>query len=310
MYNNALNINFNRFNDYDGYSLNLSFCFAQTSSGWESRYTFSGKEKDVETGYSYFGARYYDSDISVWLSRKLSGVDPLADKYPSMSAYMYTAGNPVMLVDPDGRFFVGIFGQKTKVKENKRGKIRVGLFASFSVRSMARKINKGKSDTAKQCFLSTANNPTKVHLKIIKRKSNNDFLGTHRAHDEDGNVLNWQGSGKGKFDKMPAYVKDKNGNLFYKEATISIFKDNIESLDEHNKDFSRIYKSEYKLNVDDLMISVISHEFDHNNNQEAISAIKQRQEGKSNDLDVEKSAELIQNRVSIEIIKNKKNEKE
>ncbi len=53
--------------------------------------------------YSYFGASPdsctgYDSDISVWLS-----VDPLADKYPSMSAYMYTAGNPVMLVDPDGR---------------------------------------------------------------------------------------------------------------------------------------------------------------------------------------------------------------
>jgi len=33
----------------------------------------------------------------VWLS-----VDPMADKYPSMSAYMYCAGNPVMLVDPDG----------------------------------------------------------------------------------------------------------------------------------------------------------------------------------------------------------------
>ena len=45
----------------------------------------------------YFGARYYNSDISVWLS-----VDPLADEYPSLSAYMYTAGNPVMLVDPDG----------------------------------------------------------------------------------------------------------------------------------------------------------------------------------------------------------------
>ena len=55
-------------------------------------------EKDSETGYSYFGARYYDSDISVWLS-----VDRLADKYPSMSPFMYTAGNPVMLVDPDGR---------------------------------------------------------------------------------------------------------------------------------------------------------------------------------------------------------------
>jgi len=63
-----------------------------------SRYTFSGKERDSETGYSYFGARYYSSDYSIWLS-----VDPLADKYPSMSPYMYCAGNPVRLVDVDGR---------------------------------------------------------------------------------------------------------------------------------------------------------------------------------------------------------------
>ncbi len=70
---------------------------SQTSTSWQTRYTFSGKEKDAETGYSYFGARYYDSEGSIWLS-----VDPMADKYPSMSAYMYCAGNPVMLVDPKG----------------------------------------------------------------------------------------------------------------------------------------------------------------------------------------------------------------
>jgi len=46
----------------------------------------------------YFGARYYSSDLSIWLS-----VDPLASKYPSTSPYMYVRGNPVMLIDPDGR---------------------------------------------------------------------------------------------------------------------------------------------------------------------------------------------------------------
>ncbi|MDL2230805.1 RHS repeat-associated core domain-containing protein [Bacteroidales bacterium OttesenSCG-928-L19] len=56
------------------------------------------QEKDVESGYSYFGARYYNSDLSIWLS-----VDPLAGKYPSLSPYVYCANNPVMLVDPDGR---------------------------------------------------------------------------------------------------------------------------------------------------------------------------------------------------------------
>ncbi len=66
-------------------------------------YSFSAKEKDSETGLSYFGSRYYSSDLSVWLS-----VDPMADKYPSMSPYVYCANNPVKLTDPDGRWIPGL----------------------------------------------------------------------------------------------------------------------------------------------------------------------------------------------------------
>ncbi len=62
-----------------------------------STYTFSAKEKDPETGLSYFGSRYYSSDLSVWLS-----VDPMSDKYPSLSPYTYCVDNPVKVVDPDG----------------------------------------------------------------------------------------------------------------------------------------------------------------------------------------------------------------
>ncbi len=61
--------------------------------------SFTGKEKDSETGFCYFGARYYDSDLSgLFLS-----VDPMMDKYPTLSPYNYCAWNPVKLVDPDGR---------------------------------------------------------------------------------------------------------------------------------------------------------------------------------------------------------------
>jgi RHS repeat-associated protein len=60
-------------------------------------YTFSAKEKDAETGLSYFGSRYYSSDLSIWLS-----VDPQSDKYASLSPYVYCADNPVKLVDPNG----------------------------------------------------------------------------------------------------------------------------------------------------------------------------------------------------------------
>ena len=65
---------------------------------WSTPYKFNSKELDAETGLYYYGARYYNPNLSIWAS-----VDPMSDKYPSMSAYMYCAGNPVVLIDPDGR---------------------------------------------------------------------------------------------------------------------------------------------------------------------------------------------------------------
>ncbi len=60
--------------------------------------TFTGKERDEETGYGYFGARYMDHEL---LTSFIS-VDRYADKYPSISPYAYCAWNPVRLTDPSG----------------------------------------------------------------------------------------------------------------------------------------------------------------------------------------------------------------
>ena len=56
---------------------------------------------NTETGYypeSFASFRYYNPALSQWLS-----TDPLAEKYPGISPYTYTADNPVMLTDRDGR---------------------------------------------------------------------------------------------------------------------------------------------------------------------------------------------------------------
>jgi len=52
------------------------------NTSFDSRYKFTAKEMNNEKNYSYFGTRYYDSDLSVWLS-----VDPLADKAPGWSPF-------------------------------------------------------------------------------------------------------------------------------------------------------------------------------------------------------------------------------
>ena len=71
----------------------------QRAAGYSERFRFTGKERDEETGYSYFGTRYMDHELmTMWLS-----IDPLADKYPNISPYNYCMWNPVKLVDPDGK---------------------------------------------------------------------------------------------------------------------------------------------------------------------------------------------------------------
>jgi len=62
------------------------------------RYRYTGKERDIESGYDYFGARYYDSRVGRWLS-----MDPLSHRFPGFSPYEFSISNPVNYFDPDGR---------------------------------------------------------------------------------------------------------------------------------------------------------------------------------------------------------------
>ena len=66
-------------------------------------YKFNGKELDQETGLYYYGARYMNPVISIWY-----GVDALTEKYPTIGGYVYCAGNPIKLVDLDGRKVIPI----------------------------------------------------------------------------------------------------------------------------------------------------------------------------------------------------------
>lgn len=71
-----------------------------SSSVFIQSYKYNGKELDRKNGLDWYdyGARHYDATLGRW-----HVVDPMAEKYYSISPYAYCAGNPIKFVDTDGR---------------------------------------------------------------------------------------------------------------------------------------------------------------------------------------------------------------
>ncbi|MBQ7484755.1 MAG: RHS repeat-associated core domain-containing protein [Bacteroidaceae bacterium] len=65
-------------------------------------YKYNGKELDRTHGLDWYdyGARNYDATLC-----QFTTIDPLCEKYYHISPYAYCANNPVLLIDPDGRYF-------------------------------------------------------------------------------------------------------------------------------------------------------------------------------------------------------------
>ena len=83
---------------------------------WNTPYLFNAKEFDEETGLYYYGARYYDPRVSLWIS-----TDPMEDKFPSVSSYTYVLNNPLNILDPNGAdiVYVNLGGQEVYRIKNK-----------------------------------------------------------------------------------------------------------------------------------------------------------------------------------------------
>ena len=64
---------------------------------WNTLYLFNAKEFDEETGMYYYGARYYDPRLSLWMS-----TDPMQEKYSHINTYCYAFNNPLNFVDLHG----------------------------------------------------------------------------------------------------------------------------------------------------------------------------------------------------------------
>ena len=69
----------------------------ERNNTWNTPYLFNAKEFDEETGMYYYGARYYEPRLSLWMS-----VDRFQEKYPNISTYCFSANNPIGILDIGG----------------------------------------------------------------------------------------------------------------------------------------------------------------------------------------------------------------
>lgn len=88
-----------RFDYYPYGSVSRSWSSSSTDSP-DKRYRFGGKEIAGED-YLDFGARLYSPGTAMWMSQ-----DPMLEDYYPIGPYAYCAGNPVNVVDPDGKDIV------------------------------------------------------------------------------------------------------------------------------------------------------------------------------------------------------------
>ena len=88
---------------YDAYLPYGELLVDEHSSSEDLPYKFNGKQFDEETGLYYYGARCMNPKTSLWY-----GVDPLAEKYVSISPYSYCKSSPMNYIDEKGLYPKGI----------------------------------------------------------------------------------------------------------------------------------------------------------------------------------------------------------
>lgn len=106
-------------------------------------FRYRGYFYDTETGLYYLNSRYYDPRTGRFISRDDTSVlDQTKAELNGLNLYTYCGDNPVMNVDPSGKFFIGfliasiiigavIKGTMATIKAKQEGKTNLEAFGAF-----------------------------------------------------------------------------------------------------------------------------------------------------------------------------------
>lgn len=70
---------------------------SQTNRAIDTKFTYTGRELDAETGLSYYRARYYDAAVGSFIS-----IDPIGFEAGDANLYRYVLNSPINYTDPSG----------------------------------------------------------------------------------------------------------------------------------------------------------------------------------------------------------------
>ena len=189
-------------NDYDMWGYYLQ---NRTYSTTNTKNKFTGKERDNESTYDYFGARYYDARVANWGS-----IDPLFKKHIQWTPYNYVLRNPLALIDPDGKQidfnkFINQGGLKSNINDIKESLEFVTGF-KYSLNNNQLNIV-GES-------MSGSNSARNYIRQAIKNKQKVEFTtGQTQANFITGNI-EYNPSQIEKFidNSKPGYTFEKQGH--------------------------------------------------------------------------------------------------
>ena len=166
--------------------------FIEERTTWNTPYKFSGKELDEETGYSYFGARYYDPNISIWLS-----VDPLSDEYPSHSPFNYALLNPIRLVDPDGTTVVPSGEEESRAYNNYKSYVNDQI-AKYDSKTNKLRENGHENRANRRDENRSSNDWVKMGNELQELEDSKDTytirMGNNITNEHGGGNLSYNGS--------------------------------------------------------------------------------------------------------------------
>ncbi len=184
----------------------------ERNGSWASPYLFNAKELDEETGLYYYGARYLNPSITLWLS-----TDPLQGKYPGMSPYNYCAGNPVKLVDPDGRDIDNsVQDEWNRMFEKLKNRISV---VEQGISSTKEKLSSIESGSKKYKDLNRQISTDENTLFLLKQKQA-DMIAMQNDHSQVYSMRRIEGLvGYISMETDILFINYCNDNNFFHEST-------------------------------------------------------------------------------------------